>query len=192
MKSRLAIAGILALFLTPLPLQAQRGFDEEYDWFAGRLKIKGHHIFDKSTFGIEKGSFEAPKSGFGVGLEYVLENGWGFGLTGYTSGRVSDFDSENALVVILAEANYFLRIPALRLAPYLGVHTGLGTYRKGASDFPALRDNITELGYQVGVRFQPWIYLGFDAQVRWMSDAAARDQGDAFERTQVLLGITIL
>src|SRR5690606_40074879 len=85
-----------------------------------------------------------------------------------------------------------LRMRALRLAPYLGVHTGLGTYRKGASDFPSLHDNLAELGYQFGVRFQPWVYLGLDAQVRWMSDAAYRDQGEAFERTQVLLGITIL
>ncbi|MFS8637256.1 MAG: hypothetical protein FWJ74_04175 [Gemmatimonadota bacterium] len=192
MKSRLAVAGVLALLLTPLPLEAQRWYDEEYDWFAGRLKIKAHHIFDRSTFGISKGRIETPKSGFGVGLEYVLENGWGFGLSGYTSGRVSEFDSESAVVVVIAEANYFLRMRALRLAPYLGVHTGLGTYRKGASDFPSLHDNLAELGYQFGVRFQPWVYLGLDAQVRWMSDAAYRDQGEAFERTQVLLGITIL
>lgn len=192
MKLRLAVAGILALFVYPLPLHAQRGFDEELDWFAGRLKIKGHHIFDRSAFAVEDGSIQEPKSGFGVGLEYVLQNGWGFGIAGYTAGRVSEFDSESALIVLIAEANYFLRMRALRLAPYVGVHTGLGTYRKGASDFPSLHDNIAELGYQVGLRFQPWVYLGFDAQLRWMSDAAYRDQTAAFERTQVLLGITIL
>ncbi len=192
MKFRLAVAGILALLICPLPLEAQRAFDEEYDWFAGRLKIKGHHIFPRSTFAVDRGAIQTQKSGFGVGLEYVLENGWGFGLAGYTSGRVSEFDSNSAVVVVLAEANYFLRMRALRLAPYIGAHTGLGTYRKGASDFPSLHDNLAEFGYQVGVRFQPWIYLGLDAQIRWMSDAAHRDQGNAFERTQVLLGITIL
>src|SRR5690606_4989182 len=113
-------------------------------------------------------------------------------LTGYTSGRVSEFDPETAVVVLLAEANYFLRMRALRLAPYLGVHTGLGPYRKGASAVPSLHDNLSELGYQVGDRLQPWGSIGFDAQVRWMSDAATRAQGNAFERTQVLLGITIL
>src|SRR5690554_490263 len=116
MKFRLAVAGILALLICPLPLEAQRAFDEEYDWFAGRLKIKGHHIFPRSTFAVDRGAIQTQKSGFGVGLEYVLENGWGFGLAGYTSGRVSEFDSNSAVVVVLAEANYFLRMRALRLA----------------------------------------------------------------------------
>ncbi len=187
-----ALAALGLLLLAPVSLHAQRGFKQEYDWFAGRLKIKGHHIFDRSTFAIEDGSVTEPKAGFGLGLEYVLENGIGIGVTGYTAGRVSEFDSNEATVILLAEANYFFRMQPLRLAPYIGLHTGIGTYRKGDSSFPSLRDNISELGYQAGIRFQPWIYFAIDAQVRWVSDAAYRDQGPAFERTQVLLGITIL
>lgn len=192
MIRRPIFGGLILLLLAPLPLHAQRGFEEPYDWFAGRLKIKGHHIFDRSTFRVEEGSISEPKSGFGAGLEYVLQNGIGLAMTGYTAGRISEFDSNSATVVIIAEVNYFLRMRPLRLAPYFGAHTGLGTIRKGDSSFPSLRDNVAELGYQAGVRFQPWIYFGIDAQIRWVSDAARQDQGSAFERTQVLLGITIL
>jgi len=192
MMVRIAAIGICLVLLLPVRLDAQRGFGETYDWFAGRLKIKGFHIFDRSTFDVEDGGIANPKTGFGLALEYVMMNGIGLAVTGYTAGRVSEFDSNSATVIVLAEANYFLRMRPLRLAPYFGVHTGLGTYRKGDSSFPRLNDNLGELGYQAGVRFQPWIYFGLDAQVRWMSDSAYHDQGPAFERTQVLLGITIL
>ncbi|HEY8468983.1 MAG TPA: hypothetical protein VIL18_05040 [Longimicrobiales bacterium] len=189
---RLPLVLAFAALATPAALHAQRGLDDPYHWFAGRLKIKGHHIFDRSTFAIEDGSIPNPKVGWGLGLEYVLMSGIGFGVVGYTAGPVSDFDSNRATVIVLAEANYFIGIEALKLAPYLGLHTGIGTWQKGNSRVPRLRDNLGEFGYQVGVRFQPWVYLGLDAQLRWMSDAAYRDQTAAFERTQVLLGITIL
>jgi hypothetical protein len=189
---RLPLVLAFAVLATPAALHAQRGFDEPYHWFAGRLKIKGHHIFDRSTFTIQDASIPNPKVGWGAGLEYVMMNGIGLGVVGYTAGPVSDFDSNRATVIVIAEANYFIGIEPLKLAPYLGLHTGIGTWQKGNSRLLRIRDNLSEFGYQVGIRFQPWVYLGLDAQLRWMSDAAFRDQTEAFERTQVLLGITIL
>jgi hypothetical protein len=175
----LLVSGIL-LGALAAPAAAQSGF-----------ALKGHYIYNRSV--VEAGQRLPAADGFGLGAEFVLPFGLGVGVTGYTSGSVSEF-SDASNVVGLAEANYFLKLPLLPIAPYVGVHAGLGTYTREDlvfSDRPRLRDTHTHIGYQFGVRFQPIRVIGFDAQYRRVSDWAAGEQDVRFERGQVLLGVTL-
>ncbi len=168
-----------ALLGAAMPAVAQSGF-----------ALKGHYIYNRSAVSITERLPAA--SGFGVGAEFVLPFGVGVGVTGYT-GSLSQL-SDDSNVVGLAEANYFLRLPLLPLAPYVGVHAGLGSYTRqelDAPDHPRLKDTRTQLGYQFGVRFQPIRAIGFDAQYRRVSDWAAGEQSGRLERGQVLLGVAL-
>ncbi|HEV2129674.1 MAG TPA: hypothetical protein VGR27_01140 [Longimicrobiaceae bacterium] len=177
---RLLLVSAVFLGAFAVPTAAQSG-----------LALKGHYVYNRSA--VEAGQRLPAADGFGLGAEFVLPFGLGVGVTGYTSGHVSEF-SDDSNVVGLAEANYFLKLPLLPLAPYVGVHAGLGTYTRedvGFADRPRLRDTHTYVGYQFGVRFQPISVIGFDAQYRRVSDWAAGAQDTRFERGQVLLGVTL-
>lgn len=176
---RLLLGGAL-LGAFAAPAAAQSGF-----------ALKGHYVYNRSA--VEAGQRLPAADGYGLGAEFVLPFGLGVGVTGYTSGSVSEF-SDDSNVVGLAEANYFLKLPLLPVAPYVGVHAGLGTYTRedvGFADRPRLRDTHTHVGYQFGVRFQLISVIGLDAQYRRVSDWAAGVQDVRFERGQVLLGVTL-
>ncbi|HEY0035801.1 MAG TPA: hypothetical protein VGB66_03890, partial [Longimicrobium sp.] len=59
----------------------------------------------------------------------------------------------------------------------------------GAS--PTIKDDRTQLGYQLGVRWQVTPMFGIDGQFRHVSDSASEDQSPDLERNQFLIGITI-
>lgn len=87
-----------------------------------------------------------------------------------------------------------LPVEALRLAPYAGVHTALGTFTKDFfkdAYFPKPQDGLGGLGYQVGVRFKPVPLIAVDAQWRRQSGFAHENQDPTMERTQVLLGVVL-
>lgn len=177
---RILLLGSACLSVNALPAAAQKGF-----------ALKGHYIYNHSTVsGAESAS---SMSGFGLGAEYVLPFGLGFGVSGYTEGRVLDV-SETSNVVGLLEANYFLRLPLLPVAPYAGVHAAVGSSSwqdLSMPDRPRLKDTHTGLGYQLGLRFQPLSFLGLDAQYRRVSDWARHAQDDRLERGQLLIGVTL-
>ncbi len=177
------------LFLAALLLggvssaRAQKGF-----------ALKGHYLFNESSVSTERTDTFPDANGFGVGAEFVLPLGIGVGVSGYTSGGVSDFEVETSSLTVLAEANYFLRLPLLPVAPYAGVHAGLGRYSKddlNDPQRPTIKDSRTQLGFQAGVRVQLGSFLGLDAQYRRVSTSAAEDQEGSLERNQYLLGVTL-
>jgi hypothetical protein len=178
--STLVAAAVLSLAAFA-PLSAQSGF-----------ALKGHYLFNESE--VKDGGDDVPSAdGFSVGAELVLPLGIGVGLTGYTTGTAREFNVENSSFGVLAEANYFLDLPIVPLTPYAGVHAGLGRYTVDEldDDEPSFKDGRTQLGWQVGVRWQLTPLLGLDAQLRRVSDSAADDQSEELERRQVLVGITV-
>lgn len=175
----LAFGGLLAAVLAA-PAAAQDGF-----------ALRAGYIYNRSQV---EGATEVPgASGFGVGAEYVLPMGIGVGVMGYTAGRVQEFDVEQNSVNVAAEANYFLRLPALPLAPYAGVHAGLGRYSRQDDVRPGTRpnDGWRELGYQLGLRVTLLPIVGLDAQYRRVSTSQEDTQGHALSRNQVMVGITL-
>ncbi|HET6764293.1 MAG TPA: outer membrane beta-barrel protein [Longimicrobiaceae bacterium] len=162
------------------PLQAQQGF-----------ALKGHYLFNSSKV---KGTDSIPAhDGFSVGAEYVLPLGIGVGLSGYTTGNVTDANRRTTEYGVLAEANYFLKLPVIPVSPYVGVNAGLGHYTvneiSGAQ--PELKDSKAQLGFQVGARLQLTHLLGVDAQYRRVSQSSADSQDPHLERNQVLVGVTL-
>jgi hypothetical protein len=116
------------------------------------------------------------------------------GVSGYTSGGVTDQEVETSSLTVLAEANYFLNLPLLPVSPYAGVHAGLGRFSKEDLDdpqAPEFEDTRTQLGFQVGVRVQLGSLLGLDAQYRRVSTSAAENQDSGFDRNQYLVGVTL-
>jgi hypothetical protein len=176
---------ILLLIASVAPAAAQSGF-----------ALKGHYVFNSSKADGYQGNRIPAADGLGIGLEYVLPLGLSVGVNGYTAERRLDTDLFTRDYTVLAEANYFLKLPILPLAPYAGVHAGLGTYKREnvgelATD-PRFKDTTgSQLGYQFGVRFQPSSLIGFDAQYRRISESARVDQSTSFEQSQILLGITL-
>ena len=69
-----------------------------------------------TVIGVERGPIEGKK---GAVLEATET---------FDSVSPSDFDISEGSLVMLAEANYFLNLPALPITPYAGLHVGLGTY----------------------------------------------------------------
>ena len=179
MKKAIPLLAAAALALSASAAQAQQGF-----------ALKGHYLFNAS----DAESDQTPTAdGFSVGAELVLPMGIGVGVTGYATGKATEFDRESTSFGILAEANYFIDIPLLPVTPYVGVHGGLGRYtvdELGDAD-PEFKDSRTQLGWQVGARLQVNSLLGFDAQYRRVSESAAADQGGDLERDQLLFGITL-
>jgi opacity protein-like surface antigen len=164
--------------------QAQSGF-----------ALKGHFIVNASSAEDAQENREIPTAdGFDVGAEYILPFGVGLGVSGYTaSEKDSDFGDTREFTV-LAEANYFLRLPLLPLAPYAGIHAGLGQLSRDNVSDPDLEiqdKSRSQIGYQIGIRFQPTATIGIDGQWRHMSTSAASGQSGRFERNQVLLGVAL-
>jgi hypothetical protein len=164
------------------PAVAQHGF-----------ALKGHYILNSSTAQVAREDGKIPSAdGLGLGAEYVLPGGLGFGVSGYTAGSPRDVTYRTTEFNLVGELNYFLRLPMIPLAPYAGVHAGLGTTTGDELDGVSLNDRSrSHLGYQFGLRFQPTGILGIDAQWRHVSTAAFEGQDGRLERNQVLLGITL-
>lgn len=165
-------------------LEAQQGF-----------ALKGGLVFNESEFSQATGDSRVPDAnGFSIGLEYVLPGGLGLGLTGYTTGSPDDFEISEGSLVMLAEANYFLQFPLLPVSPYLGLNAGLGTY-----DFEDVQDRVRpevdfgDVGWQIGVRFQPISLIGVDAQYRRVNGSArtAEDVSLDLESDQIVIGVTL-
>lgn len=177
----LAASAALGLMFAA-PSGAQSGF-----------ALKGHYIINSSAANDARDSRQLPDAdAFGLGAEFVLPFGLGVGVSGYTAS--SDDQVENREFTILAEANYFFNIPLFPISPYVGVHAGLGVLDQDNVTDPALElqdKNRSQLGYQLGLRFQVTSMVGLDAQWRRMSTSADSGQDDRLERNQVLLGVTL-
>jgi hypothetical protein len=177
------LLSLLLLLGAALPAQAQQGF-----------ALKGHYLYNSSSISRERTDTLPDANGFGIGAELVLPLGIGVGVSGYTSGGVSEQDVETTTLTVLAEANYFFRLPLLPVSPYAGVHAGLGQYTREDvqnPQRPQIRDGATELGYQVGVRVQLLRTLGLDAQYRRVSTSAFEAQDERLERRQFLVGVAL-
>jgi len=160
--------------------------------FVGGFKLEGNLHFNRSAID-NPGDVRQDEHAYGVGIEFVRSS-LGVGLYGYSIGRAGSFNADTTQVVVVAEANYYIPIPGLRVAPYAGVHTGLGTFDRSYFDdlyLPGFEDGLDELGYQVGVRFKPFPLIGVDAQWRHQSESAATAQGGFLERNQVLVGVVL-
>jgi hypothetical protein len=170
---------------------AQRSVGEDHDWFGSRLKVRAHHLFTNydTVRGDEGGT--GGKLGYGGGLEIVLPSGFSFGVVGYTNGRVSEWDTDLNMVNVAAEFNYFLKLRALRLAPFVGVHGGLVRFAGGEFQDISWHDGFSDLGYQYGVRFQPFALLGVDVQMRHLSTFMGSDGFDGSTDRHFLIGMTL-
>lgn len=179
----LAVAALLAAAAPRA--EAQSGF-----------ALKGHFIVNASEADEARQNREIPvANGFDVGAEFILPFGVGIGVSGYTAKEENrSIDAASTELTVLAEANYFLRLPLLPIAPYAGVHAGLGKLSGDNLSDPGLeiQDRTrSQLGYQIGLRIQASPMVGVDAQWRHMSTSTAESQDGRFERNQVLLGITL-
>jgi opacity protein-like surface antigen len=172
---------LAALTLAAAPLQAQSGF-----------ALKGHYLYNENT--ARDSDRKVPnEDGFSIGAEIVLPFNVGVGLSAYTNGRAREADLETQSFGVLAEANYFLDLPLLPVTPYAGIHAGLGRYTTDDLDDinAEFEDDRTQLGFQLGLRFQLTSLIGLDAQYRRVSDSATSDQSPDLDRNQVLVGVTL-
>ena len=155
--------------------------------------LKGHYIVNSSAADDAQAARQLPDAdAFGLGAEFVLPFGIGVGVSGYTAQ--DDTEIESREFTILGEANYFFKLPLLPIAPYAGVHAGLGVLDQESVSDPALEiqdKSRSQLGFQLGVRFLLTQLVGLDAQWRRMSTSADEDQDDRLERDQVVLGVTL-
>lgn len=194
LKKVLSVSAIAVLvILGAHPLEAQEASSGSGSFHSG-LKLKGSYVYNRSSLDTEQKKLTEPSAGWNAGLEIVGES-FGFGLTGFTAGEFADFQADSTSFIVLAEVNYYAPVKVLRLAPYAGVHTGLGTYTTAYfSDptMPKLQDRSPgSIGFQFGARWQPVSLGSVDVQWRRLSTSAAEAQGSGFERTQVLLGVTL-
>ena len=169
--------------LSVVPGEAQSG-----------LALKGHYIINSSAAEEAQESRQLPDAdAFGLGAEFVLPMGLGVGISGYTA-QTDDAEVESREFTVLGELNYFINVPVLPISPYVGVHAGLGVLDQDDVTDPNLEiqdKSRSQLGYQLGLRFQVTPLIGLDAQWRRMSTSADEDQDDRLERDQVLLGVTL-
>jgi hypothetical protein len=98
--------------------------------------------------------------------------------------------------MVLAEANYYLDLPALPIRPFVGAHVGLGSWSWNVRDELVEGDGFSDLdraklGWQLGVRVNLPGPLSIEAMYRRMSASAAEAQDPGFEADQVLLGIRL-
>ena len=183
---------LFLLELTAAAAEAQYRGGGSPSSFNSGVKVEGNLHFNRSSVD-DISSVQQPEHDYGLGIE-VVGNQVGLGLYGYSVGRVNSFNSDTKKVVMVAEANYYLPIPGIRIAPYLGVHTHLGTFDRSFFDdpfFPGPKDGLSDLGYQIGVRFKPFSLVGVDAQWRRQSESAWEDQSGFLERNQVLVGVVL-
>jgi hypothetical protein len=160
--------------------------------FNSGIKLRGAFHVNRSDVDTKSPDFKQPEAGYGVGFEFT-GNRFGLGMYGYTPGRTDEFESATTQATVVLEANSYFPVERIRLAPYVGAHTGLGVFTKDFfSDpfFPKPLDGLKHLGYQVGVRFKPIPLIGLDVQYRRQSQSAA-DLTPDLERGQVLVGFTL-
>lgn len=185
-KTTFALAALAAFAVAPA-LSAQDGF-----------ALKAGYVFNQSKIDDARSSgFESVPSpdGFSVGAEYVLPMGIGIGATAYTEGSARNVDAKTTSFAVLAEANYFAKLPIIPIRPYVGVHAGVGRYTiedvQGGPTNPEIKDSRTQLGFQLGARWQVTQMFGVDAQYRHVSDQASKDQSPDLERNQFVVGVTL-
>lgn len=180
MRKTMAFLVAAALAATAGQAQAQQGF-----------ALKGHYLFNASD--VENEEQTPAADGYSVGAELVLGRSLGVGVTAYTTGKVTEFERESTSFGVLAEANYFIDLPLLPVTPYVGVHGGIGQYTvdEVGEDAAEFKDDRTQLGFQVGARWQFNQLLGLDAQYRRVSEFGAQTQGGELDRNQILVGITV-
>lgn len=185
--------GLRGLLLGVALLGATATLAPAQDGFA----LKGSLVFNRSDVdasresGVGSVNDLPDAAGFNLGAEYVV-GPLGIGIAGYQAGNVRDYSLSEGSLNFLAEANYFLKLPVLPLSPYAGVHVGLGSYKLGdLDDRPRPEVDFGDLGYQLGVRFQPTRFLGLDAQYRRVSGSLADVQDSRFETNQFVVGVTL-
>ncbi|HEX6746270.1 MAG TPA: outer membrane beta-barrel protein [Longimicrobium sp.] len=185
-KTTFALAALAAFAAAPT-LHAQSGF-----------ALKGHYVFNETNVrdSQDSGFSDVPSpDGFSIGAEYVLPIGIGVGLSAYTEGKATDVNTETTSFSVLAEANYFAKIPVLPIRPYAGVHAGIGRYTiedvTSGEASPKVEDSRTQLGFQLGLRMQLTKLIGVDGQYRHVSDSASKSQSPDLERNQFMLGVTL-
>lgn len=183
---------VATLVLAAAPLAAQADSAPYKGGFNSGIKLRGAYHVNRSEV---QSSSDLPRDekGYGLGVE-INGRHLGLGLYGYTAGKAQSFNSDTTSLIVVAEANYYFPIDMLRLAPYAGVHTGLGKIDKSYFQnayVPRPQDGIGSLGYQLGVRFKPIPLISVDAQLRRQSGFAYESQDQSLERTQVLLGLTL-
>jgi hypothetical protein len=189
MRSIVILSVLVGLGAAPAAAQYNgAGAEPGYSFNAG-IKLRGNLHLNQSA------TKERPQeeNGYGAGLE-IIGNHIGVGLYGFTHGKTAEFDSESSPVNVVLEANYFVPIERIRVAPYAGIHTGLGVFTKEYFDepfFPKPQDSFKNLGYQVGVRFKPIPVIGLDAQWRRSSVSVWENQDEMLERNQFMVGITL-
>jgi opacity protein-like surface antigen len=165
------------------PTAAQDGF-----------ALKGGLVFNSSDVEGDRSDLElSDAAGFHVGAEYVLPMGIGVGISGYTAGAPGDFSVSEGSLLVLADANYFVSIPLLPLSPYAGLHVGLGSFEMSDFEEGEARPEVDfgDLGWQIGLRFQPSSLIGIDAQYRRVSGSLSGTQDTSFDTNQFLIGVTV-
>jgi hypothetical protein len=189
MRSVVLLCVFLGLSFLPAVAQHAGTNAKPRNSFNSGIKLRGNLHFSESATEARP----QEEHGYGVGLE-INGSHIGVALYGFTHGRTAEFDSEQSPVSVVLEANYFLPIERIRLAPYAGIHTGLGVFTKGYFDEPFLpkpRDSFRNLGYQFGVRLKPIPVIGLDAQWRRSSVSVAEGQHELLKRNQFMVGITL-
>jgi hypothetical protein len=180
--------GFFVPFLAPAKVSAQSGFG-----------LKAHLVYNASTaqtFRDEPdSSLGSDFAGFSLGGEYMLPFSLGLGITGTASGDPRDTDRATVFMV-LAEANYYLDIPALPIRPFVGAHIGLGSWSWDVRDELVEGDGFSDLeraklGWQLGVRVDLPGPLSIEGMYRRMSASAKQAQDPGFESNQVLVGIRL-
>jgi hypothetical protein len=175
------LLGALLTCAAAAPALAQSGF-----------ALKGGYIYNRSD--VDASTRVSGANGFGVGAEFVVPIvNLGVGVSAYSGGKVTEFDAETSKINVVAEANYFLKLPMIPVAPYAGVHVGMGHYSQRDDSTPSTRpqDGWRQVGYQAGLRVQLVSLLGVDAQLRRVSSSLATNQDSALSRTQVVVGVTL-
>ncbi len=182
----------IALSLALLALSAVAAPAQDASFNSG-IKLRGNFHFNRSAVNSEDPRVPEAENGYGAGLE-IIGRHLGVALYGFTVGNAREFDADATPVMVVAELNYFWPIQSIRLAPYAGIHTGLGVFTKDYFNEPFVpkpQDGISGLGYQIGLRFKPIPVIGLDAQWRRMSVSAFEAHGEMLERNQILIGLTL-
>ena len=180
-RSALLLALIAAV--SAAPAAAQSGF-----------ALKGGLVFNSSDVEGDRSDLDlSDAAGFHVGAEYLLPLGVAVGISGYTAGAPGDFSVSEGSLLVLGDANYFMDFPILPITPYAGLHVGLGTFELSDFEQGTARPEVDfgDLGWQIGLRFQPMPILGIDAQYRRVSGSLRGEQDTSFETNQFLIGVTV-
>jgi hypothetical protein len=189
MRSFLLLA-LLAVSTSPAHAQYHRAPDPGS--FNSGIKLRGNLHFTQTRADV---ATEMPRgeNAYGAGLE-IIGRRLGMGVYGFAPGRTEGFEAERTAVHVALEANYFHPMERIRLAPYVGVHSGLGSFTRdyfADPHFPRPRDGRRDLGYQAGIRFKPIPLIGLDAQWRRQSRSITVEMGEMLERDQFMVGVVL-